>query len=105
LRDIKFAQDHLRSTVFFFERDGGDGGATFEYFPKNAIDFAPSRPNSKRHPPSTRRPASQETRDMPVAFGAHQRMSSSGLCIGAKTEIWRLNNFLRGDELDSGLFD
>src|SRR5262249_44178898 len=49
------------------------------YLPKNTIGFEDSRPNSKRSLPPTRTSASQESRDTPVDFGAHHRLSSSGL--------------------------
>src|SRR6202020_1944218 len=54
-------------------------GVTSMYLPKNAIGFEPSWPNSKRYLPPTRTSASQESRDTPVDFGAHHRLSSSGL--------------------------
>src|SRR6204780_4074024 len=54
-------------------------GVTSMYRPKNAIGFEASWPNSKRYLPPTRTSASQESRDRPVDFGAHHRLSSSGL--------------------------
>jgi uncharacterized protein (TIGR03032 family) len=46
---------------------------------------------------------------VPSAAGFSQAMgiaaTSQRLYVGAKTDIWRLDNFLRDDELDSDLFD
>src|SRR5271163_4741790 len=53
--------------------------------PKNAIGFEASWPNSKRYLPPTRTSASQESRDTPVDFGAHHRLSSSGLVHASNT--------------------
>src|ERR1700730_11016148 len=55
------------------------------YLPKNAIGFEASWPNSKRYLPPTRTSASQESRDTPVDFGAHHRLSSSGLVHASNT--------------------
>ena len=55
------------------------------YRPKNAIGFEASWPNSKRYLPPTRTSASQESRDTPVDFGAHHRLSSSGLVHASNT--------------------
>src|SRR5580658_3381304 len=60
-------------------------GVTSIYLPKNAIGFEASWPNSKRYRPPTRTSASQETRDMPVDFGAHHCLSSSGLVHASNT--------------------
>src|ERR1700733_1461571 len=60
-------------------------GITSMYLPKNAIGFAASWPNSKRYLPPTRTSASQESKDMPVDFGAHHRLSSSGLVHASNT--------------------
>src|ERR1700735_2246516 len=60
-------------------------GITSTYRPKNAIAFEPSRPTSKRYLPPARTSASQEIRDMPVDFGAHQSLSSSGLVHASNT--------------------
>src|SRR3984957_6998984 len=54
-------------------------GVTMMYLPKNAIGFEASWPNSNRYLPPTRTSASQESKDTPVDFGAHHRLSSSGL--------------------------
>src|SRR5579863_9965531 len=60
-------------------------GATSRYLPKNAIGFEASWPNSKRYLPPARTSASQESRDRPVDFGTHQRLSSSGLVHASNT--------------------
>src|SRR5579863_7902144 len=60
-------------------------GVTSMYLPKNAIGFESSWPNSKRYLPPTRTSASQESRDAPVDFGAHQSLSSSGLVHASNT--------------------
>src|SRR6202453_1284056 len=49
------------------------------------MDFEASWPSTKRYPPPIRTSASQETRDMPVDFGAHHRSSSSGLVHASNT--------------------
>src|ERR1700677_2509157 len=60
-------------------------GVTSMYLPKNAIVFEASWPNTKRYVPPTRTSASQESRAMPVDFGAHHRSSSSGLVHASNT--------------------
>src|SRR5271154_2728014 len=60
-------------------------GVTSMYLPKNAIGFEASWPNSKRYLPPTRTSASQESRDTRVDFGAHHRLSSSGLVHASNT--------------------
>jgi uncharacterized protein (TIGR03032 family) len=51
----------------------------------------------------------EEGRPVPSAAGFSQAMgiaaTSQRLYVGAKTDIWRMDNFLRDDELDSDLFD
>src|SRR6202166_160474 len=54
-------------------------GVTSMSLPKNAIGFEASWPNSKRYLPPARTSAWQEMKDTPNDFGAHQRLSSSGL--------------------------
>src|SRR5579863_108767 len=49
------------------------------------MDFEPSRPTSKRYLPPTRTSASQDSRVAPVDFGAHHRLSSSGLVQASNT--------------------
>src|ERR1700722_15237285 len=60
-------------------------GVTSRYLPKKTMGFEASWPNSKRYPPPTRTSASQEIRDTPVDFGAHHRLSSSGLVHASNT--------------------
>src|SRR6187431_2656001 len=50
-------------------------GVTSRYVPKNAIA---SGSNSRRYLPPTRTSISQERRDMPIDFGTHHRLNSSG---------------------------
>src|SRR4029450_7427118 len=57
-------------------------GVTSRYVPKNAIA---SGSNSRRYLPPTRTSISQERRDMPIDFGAHHRMNSSGLVHASNT--------------------
>src|SRR5512145_562940 len=51
-------------------------GVTSRYVPKNAI---PSGSNSRRYVPPTRTSIAQERRDMPIDFGSHHRVNSSGV--------------------------
>src|SRR6478736_5123740 len=60
-------------------------GVTSMYLPKNAIGFEASWPNSKRYLPPTRTSISQESRDMPIDFGTHHRLISSGLVHASNT--------------------
>src|SRR5215510_2033511 len=60
-------------------------GITSTYLPKKAIGFEASWPNSRRYLPPTRTSASQESRDTPLDFGAHHRLSSSGLVNASNT--------------------
>src|SRR6202034_680959 len=63
-----------------------EGGATSRYLPKNTIVFEEaSWPISKRYLPPTRTSASQDSRDTPIDFGAHHRLSSSGLVHASNT--------------------
>src|ERR671935_1489470 len=57
-------------------------GVTSRYVPKNAI---PSGSNSRRYLPPTRTSISQERRDMPIDFGTHHCLNSSGLVHASKT--------------------
>src|SRR5436189_3390260 len=57
-------------------------GVTSTYVPKNAIA---SCSNSRRYLPPTRTSISQECRDMPIDFGAHHRLNSSGLVHASNT--------------------
>ncbi len=60
-------------------------GVTSMYLPKNTIGFEAPWPNSKRYLPPARTSASQDSRDTPVDFGAHHRLSSSGLVHASNT--------------------
>src|SRR5213593_1634391 len=60
-------------------------GVTSMYLPKNAIGFEASWPNTKRYLPPTRTSISQESRDMPIDFGTHHRLISSGLVHASNT--------------------
>src|SRR4026207_1249081 len=57
-------------------------GVTSRYVPKNAIA---SDSNSRRYLPPTRTSISQERRDMPIDFGNHHRVNSSGLVHASNT--------------------
>src|SRR3954468_1876667 len=57
-------------------------GITSRYVPKNAIA---SGSNSRRYLPPTRTSISQERRDMPIDFGTHHRLNSSGLVHASNT--------------------
>src|SRR6187399_2462172 len=57
-------------------------GVTSRYVPKNAT---PSGSNSRRYLPPTRTSISQERRDMPIDFGSHHRLNSSGLVHASNT--------------------
>src|SRR4026207_787195 len=57
-------------------------GVTSRYVPKNAIA---SGSNSRRYLPPTRTSISQERRDMPIDFGAHHRLNSSGRVHASNT--------------------
>src|SRR6187401_3370105 len=59
-----------------------EGGVTSRYVPKNAIA---SGSNSRRYVPPTRTSISQERRDMPIDFGAHHCLNSSGLVHASNT--------------------
>src|SRR5262244_1595820 len=60
-------------------------GVTSRYRPKNSIGFGASLRNTKRYVPPTRTSASQEMKDTPNDFGAHHRLSSSGLVQASNT--------------------
>src|SRR6188472_2241716 len=60
-------------------------GVTSTYLPKNASVFEASWPNTKRYLPPTRTSISQERRNMPIDFGTHHRMNSSGLVHASNT--------------------
>src|SRR6185436_13578880 len=60
-------------------------GATSMYLPKNSAGFEASWPNTKRYLPPTRTSISQERRNMPIDFGTHHRLNSSGLVHASNT--------------------
>src|ERR1700689_3341199 len=56
------------------------------YLPKNSIGCSEAAgPNTKRYVPPVRTSASQERKDIPNDFGAHHRLSSSGLVHASNT--------------------
>src|SRR5512147_3141085 len=57
-------------------------GVTSRYVPKNAMA---SGSNSRRYLPPTRTSISQERSDMPIDFGSHHRLNSSGLVHASNT--------------------
>src|SRR4029079_2094244 len=59
-----------------------EGGVTSRYVPKNAI---PSGSNSSRYLPPARTSISHERRDIPVDFGSHHGLNSSGVVQASKT--------------------
>src|SRR5215510_15148276 len=61
-------------------------GVTSLYRPKNAMGSgAAGWLNTKRYVPPTRTSISQESKDMPVDFGTHHRLNSSGLVHASNT--------------------
>src|SRR5262249_41704340 len=61
-------------------------GDTSMYLPKNSIGcFEAGWANTKRYVPPARTSASQEMKDTPNDFGAHHRLSSSGLVQASNT--------------------
>src|ERR1700730_16196191 len=73
------------SSLSSFVQTRRECGVTSMYLPKNAIAFEAPWPNSKRYLPPTRTSASHESRDTPADFGAHHRLSSSGLVHASNT--------------------
>src|SRR6185436_20114097 len=59
-----------------------EGGVTSRYVPKNAMA---SGSNSRRYLPPTRASISQERRNMPIDFGTHHCLNSSGLVHASNT--------------------
>src|SRR5437868_7477188 len=57
-------------------------GVTSRYVPKNATPWGS---NSRRYLPPTRTSISQERRDMPIDFGTHHCLNSSGLVHASNT--------------------
>src|SRR5580704_15059662 len=61
-------------------------GVTSMYLPKNSIGcWDAAWPNTKPYVPPARTSASQEKKDTPNDFGAHHRLSSSGLVQASNT--------------------
>src|SRR4029079_17464247 len=60
-------------------------GVTSIYLPKNSSGFEASWPNTKRYVPPTRTSISQERRNMPIDFGTHHCLNSSGLVHASNT--------------------
>src|SRR5215510_778413 len=60
-------------------------GVTSMYLPKNSSGCEASWPNTRRYLPPTRTSISQERRNMPIDFGAHHCLNSSGLVHASNT--------------------
>src|SRR6266498_2794603 len=60
-------------------------GVTSIYLPKNSSGFEASWPNTKRYLPPTRTSISQERRNIPIDFGTHHCLNSSGLVHASNT--------------------
>src|SRR5215470_15404916 len=60
-------------------------GVTSIYLPKNSSGFEASSPNTKRYLPPTRTSISQERRNIPIDFGTHHCLNSSGLVHASNT--------------------
>src|SRR6266480_2983054 len=60
-------------------------GVTSIYLPKNSSGCEASWPNTKRYLPPTRTSISQERRNMPIDFGTHHCLNSSGLVHASNT--------------------
>src|SRR5262245_40266943 len=60
-------------------------GVTSIYLPKNSSGFEASWPNTKRYLPPVRTSISQERRNMPIDFGTHHCLNSSGLVHASNT--------------------
>src|SRR6186713_2997458 len=60
-------------------------GVTSRYLPKNSAGFAASWPNTKRYPPPARTSISQDRRNIPIDFGTHHCLNSSGLVHASNT--------------------
>src|SRR5262245_50330455 len=55
------------------------------YLPKNSSGFEASWPNTNRYLPPARTSISQERRNMPIDFGTHHCLNSSGLVQASNT--------------------
>src|SRR5262245_32052383 len=60
-------------------------GVTSRYLPKNAMGSEAPWLNTKRYLPPTRTSISQERRNMPIDFGTHHCLNSSGLVHASNT--------------------
>src|SRR5688500_16746085 len=60
-------------------------GVTSIYLPKNWSVCEASSPNTKRYPPPTRTSISQERKNIPIDFGTHHCLNSSGLVHASNT--------------------
>src|SRR4026208_2198128 len=60
-------------------------GVTSMYLPKTSITFEAPTPNTRRYLPPTRTSISQVSRDIPIDFGTHHRLNSSGLVHASNT--------------------
>src|SRR5262249_43203677 len=60
-------------------------GVTSIYLPKNSSGCEASFPNTKRYLPPVRTSISQERRNMPIDFGTHHCLNSSGLVHASNT--------------------
>src|SRR5215831_3847368 len=77
-------------------------GVTSIYLPKNSSGFEASCPNTKRYLPPTRTSISQERRNMPIDFGTHHCLNSSGLVHASNTMRGGPLTVSRDDELTVG---
>src|ERR1700690_3698015 len=74
------------SSLSSFVQTRRECGVTSIYLPTNAIGCSEAAwPNTKRYLPPVRTSASQERKDTPYDFGAHHRLSSSGLVHASNT--------------------
>src|SRR5215510_6086844 len=63
-----------------------ESGITSLYRPKNAMGSGEAGwLNTKRYVPPTRTSISQESKDMPIDFGTHHRLNSSGVVHASNT--------------------
>src|SRR5262249_46310101 len=62
-----------------------EGGVTSMYLPKNSPGLEAPWPITRRYLPPTRTSISQECRTMPIDFGSHHCLKSSGLVHASNT--------------------
>src|SRR5262245_62617957 len=60
-------------------------GVTSRYLPKNSSGFEASWPNTRRYLPPARTSISQVRRNIPIDFGAHHCLNSSGVVHASNT--------------------